>query len=45
MRDRKGVDLEGRGSGEELGGVWGRGTVTRTYGMKKLLFSKNGGKR
>lgn len=34
-RDRKGVDSNGRGCGEELGGVKGGETVIRTYCMKK----------
>jgi hypothetical protein len=31
MRDRKGVDLEGRGGGEELGGVEGGKTIIGIY--------------
>jgi hypothetical protein len=34
-RDRKGVDLDGRGHGEKLGGVERRETVIRIYCMKK----------
>ena len=37
MRDRKGVDLDGRGGGEELGGGWE--TMIRIYyWRKKNLF-------
>ena len=31
MRDRKGVDLERRGDGKELGEIYGGETVTGTY--------------
>lgn len=37
MRDRKEVNLDGRGSREELG----RGIINKYY-MQKYLFSKNG---
>jgi hypothetical protein len=35
MRDRNGVDLNGKGGVEELGGVEGKESVIRTYCMKK----------
>ena len=35
MRDRKGVDLDGRDGGEELGGVEGEETVICVYCMRK----------
>jgi hypothetical protein len=38
MRDRKGVDPEGRGGGEELGGVEGGKTIIWIYCMRKNLF-------
>ena len=38
MRDRKGVDLEGKGGGEELGGINGGKTVIRIYYMRKTYF-------
>ena len=42
MRDRKGVDPDGKGDGEELGGV-GRETVIRLYCMRKeSIFNKKG---
>jgi hypothetical protein len=34
-RNRKGVDLDGRGGGEELRGVKGRETAIRMYFMRK----------
>lgn len=37
-RDRKGVDLNGRECGEELGEVHGGETVIRIYHMKKIYF-------
>ena len=38
MRDRKGVDLDGRDGGEELGGVEGEETVIRIYYVRKNIF-------
>jgi hypothetical protein len=38
-RPRKGVDLDGGGSGEELRGVEGLKIVIRIYCMKYKLFS------
>jgi hypothetical protein len=35
MRDRKGVDQDGRGSVEDLGEVGGGETVVRVYYVKK----------
>lgn len=35
MRDIKGVDLDWKGSGEELGRVEGREAVVRLYCMRK----------
>lgn len=35
VRDRKGVDLDGRGYGEELGEAEGGETVIRVYYVKK----------
>ena len=41
MRDRKGVDLDGRRGGEELGGVEGGETIIRIYYVrKKSIFNK-----
>jgi hypothetical protein len=34
MRDRKGADLDGRGGGQELGGVEGRETKISTYNVR-----------
>lgn len=31
MKDRKGIDLDGRGGGEEIGEVEGRGNLIRIY--------------
>lgn len=36
MRDRQGVDLERRGSAEELGGLKGRKTITRISCIRKV---------
>ena len=38
-RDRKGVDTDKRGDGEELGGVGGWETIIKIYWVKKDLFS------
>jgi hypothetical protein len=35
MRDRKAMDLEGRGIGEELGGIEGRESIIRIYCVRK----------
>jgi hypothetical protein len=35
MRDKKGVDLDGRRGGEELGGVEGGETIIRIYYVEK----------
>lgn len=40
MRDRKGLDPDGRGSREELGWTEGEKTVTRICRVKKSIFSK-----
>ena len=41
MRDRKGVDLEGRRGGEDLGRVEGEETIIRIYYMRKeSIFNK-----
>lgn len=41
VRDRKGVDPEGRGSGEELGGVKGGKIIIKIYCMwKETIFNK-----
>lgn len=41
MRARKGVDPEGRGGGEELGGEEGGKTIIRIYCMRKdSIFNK-----
>lgn len=34
IKDRKGVDMDGRGDGTELGAVEGRDTVIRKYYIK-----------
>lgn len=39
MKDRKGVDLEGRGDGEELGGIEVGETVIRNIVQEKNLLS------
>jgi len=38
MRNRKGLDPESRGGGEELGGVKGGETIIRIYCMRKGLI-------
>lgn len=38
-RERKDVNLDGR-EGEDMGGVGGRGTIIRIYGLKNI-FNKN----
>jgi hypothetical protein len=38
MRDRKGVDLDGKGVGEKLGGVRGKEMITRIYCMSEICF-------
>jgi hypothetical protein len=41
-RDKKGVNVDGRGSGEELGGVEGGKTVSWVSCMRKEpMFNKN----
>jgi len=35
MRDRKRVDLEGRGTGEGMGGIEEQETIFKTYCMRK----------
>lgn len=40
VRDKNGVDPDGRGGGEILGGVEGRETTIRIYLASKNLFSK-----
>lgn len=40
MRDRKGVDLNGRGGGEEFGGVRGEETIIRMFPERKVFFSR-----
>lgn len=39
-RERKGVDLDGRGSREDLGVAGERETIIRLYYMKNLFFNK-----
>ena len=39
MRDRKGVDLHGRGREEDPGKMEGGETVMRIYYVRKTLFS------
>ena len=42
MKDRKGVDLEERGGGEELGRVEERETIIRKYCLRKeSIFNKS----
>jgi hypothetical protein len=38
MRDRKGMDLNGRGGGEELGGSEGGETVIEIYYVRKKIY-------
>lgn len=45
MRGRKGVDLDGRGGGEEFGGVRGGETIIRTFPERKVFFSRKGKKK
>lgn len=40
MRDRKGVDLDGREGGQNLGGVGGGESKIRILCMKKYIFNK-----
>jgi hypothetical protein len=40
MKDRKGVDLGGRGSGEKLGGVEGEETIVRVDYVRKTSVHK-----
>lgn len=42
MRDRKGVDLEGKGGGEDLGGVEGGEITVRMCYLRKESVSKKG---
>lgn len=43
MRGKKGMDLEGKRGGEELGGVEEGETVIRVYCMvKQSIFNKRG---
>ena len=44
MRDRKGVNLDGRGGGEEFGGVRGGETIIRMFPERKVFFSRKGKK-
>lgn len=37
-RDRKNVDLDGWGHGEDLGGAEERESIFRVYYMKKIYF-------
>jgi hypothetical protein len=39
MRERKGVYLEGRGGGEELGGTEVGETIIGIYYMRKSIFN------
>lgn len=41
MKDRKGIDLDGRGGGVEIGGVEGRGNLIRIYLVRKELEKIN----
>lgn len=46
MRDRKGMDLAGKGSGKELGGLEGRKSIIRTYCTRReSMFYKRKTKR
>lgn len=38
MRNKETVDLDGRRSGEDLGGTGGEETILRMYCMKKVKF-------
>lgn len=40
MRDRKGVDADGRRDGEELRGIEEGEIIIRLYCMKKNVFNK-----
>lgn len=43
MRERKGVDLDGKGGGEKLWEVLGEKNIIRKYyGGKKAIFNKSG---
>lgn len=39
MRDKKGVDPDRRGTGQELGGTEGRKTAIMIHCVRKFLFS------
>ena len=39
MRDRKGMDLDGREGGEELGEIEGGETLIIIYRIKKSIFN------
>lgn len=41
MRDRKGVDLDRRGNGENLRGVGGGKTIIRMYGENPFSIKVN----
>lgn len=41
MKNRKGIDLDGRGDGEEIGRVEGRGNLIRIYLVRKELEKKS----
>lgn len=45
MRDKKEVDPEGRGSGEDLGGIKVKGTLVRIHYVRKRLFLLKGKKK
>jgi hypothetical protein len=43
MRDKRGVDLDGKGSRENLEGVEGREMIIKMYYMRKeSIFNKRG---
>ena len=42
MKDRKGVDPDGRGGGEKLEGEEGGETTLRIYYVRKKIFSIKG---
>lgn len=37
---QKALDLDGRGSSREIGGVWGEETIIKLYWRKTIIFNK-----
>lgn len=45
MRDKKGMDLNGRGYEEEPGGIKGKGNVIRIYYRRTKIYFQSKGKK